>query len=201
MSKKRGRGHERRRSGVRLIHAGVILAVVVGAGAVAGLSYAANLENHDSFCASCHTQPETKYVQRSEGAPVDLASAHAAKDVSCIQCHSGNGVSGRLMAMATVAMPDLLAYRSGQYHDPAIVTVPIDDQNCLKCHAKVTQERTFNNHFHYFLPTWQSRRPDAAATCVDCHQSHNQSGDPNTSYLIESDTVPICQDCHRSIGE
>ncbi|MGA9533631.1 MAG: cytochrome c3 family protein [Anaerolineales bacterium] len=200
MSNKRNRAKDRSRWSIRWIQAVVILAVLLGVGAVAGLGYAANLENHDSFCASCHTQPETKYFQRSQSAPVDLASVHAAKQVSCIQCHSGSGVSGRLMAMATVAMPDLLAYKGGQYHDPAIVTVPISDQNCLKCHAEVTQERTFNNHFHFFLPTWQAQQPDAAATCVDCHQSHNQSGDPNTAYLIESDTVPICQDCHRSIG-
>lgn len=201
MSKKRERAQGKHRLGTRLIQTAVILVVVIGAAAVAGLSYAAHLENNDSFCASCHTQPESKYFQRSQAAPVDLASAHAAKDVSCIQCHSGSGVSGRLMAMATVALPDLMAYKSGQYHDPAIVTVPIGDQNCIKCHSDVTQQRTFDNHFHFFLSTWRAQRPDQAATCVDCHQSHNQAGDPSVGYLIEADTVPICQDCHRTIGE
>jgi predicted CXXCH cytochrome family protein len=201
MSKRKDRKSGGRRIGIRLIQAAALLGLVMLVAGVAGVSYAAHLENNDIFCASCHTQPESNFVQRSVQAPVDLASSHAAQQVDCIQCHSGTGPSGRLMAMASVALPDLLAYRSGQYHDPAIVTVPISDDHCLKCHSDVTQKQTFDNHFHVFLSTWQSQQPQQAAKCVDCHESHNQAGDPSVSYLVEADTVQVCQSCHRSIGQ
>jgi hypothetical protein len=64
-----------------------------------GFSFAATQETHDSFCASCHTHPESTFYQRSVGAQaVDLASAHTLKDVRCIDCHSGVGVVGRIQA-------------------------------------------------------------------------------------------------------
>ena len=40
----------------------VVTAVVMGAG---GFAFAATQEQNDSFCASCHTQPESTYYERS----------------------------------------------------------------------------------------------------------------------------------------
>jgi predicted CXXCH cytochrome family protein len=167
----------------------------VGAVSSGGVLYAAHLENNDAFCASCHTQPESEYVQRKQAAAVDLASAHAAQNVSCIDCHSGAGASGRVQAMTVVAAGDLAAYLSGHYHNPAIVTVPITDDHCLKCHADVGAARSMNNHFHFFLPQWQASAKDAA-TCVDCHQSHTTNGPANASFLNQATTVAVCQRCH-----
>ena len=74
----------------------VALAIIV---TVSGFSYAATQEEHDSFCASCHTEPETTYVARAATAPpVDLASFHATEETRCIDCHSGVGVPGRIQA-------------------------------------------------------------------------------------------------------
>lgn len=81
--------------------------------AAASVAYAAPLENDDAFCASCHTEPESRYFAQSQASPVDLASAHGAKGVEYIACHSGRGSIGRLTAMPTVALPDLLVYQSG----------------------------------------------------------------------------------------
>ena len=86
----------------------------------------------DTLSASCHTQPESEFYQRSLAAPVDLASAHTAKQVDCIQCHSGPGAAGRLQAVSSVAAPDLVHYLTKNFHDPAIVTVPISNDNCLE---------------------------------------------------------------------
>jgi nitrate/TMAO reductase-like tetraheme cytochrome c subunit len=175
----------------------VVLAIALPAG---GLLYAAHLENNNAFCASCHTQPETQYFQRiGAGAPVDLASIHAAKNVSCIDCHSGAGATGRVLAMTSVAAPDLVAYLSGHYRNPAIVTVAIGDDHCLKCHADVSARRDMNNHFHFFLPQWQARAKDAA-TCIDCHQSHTTGGLTNASFLDQAHTVAVCQRCHTFAG-
>jgi len=198
MPRPHSRRKRRRLSGLA-IGAIVVGVAVVGFVPVAGVSYAANLENHDAFCASCHTQPESQYVDKSLAPAVDLASAHAAKDVTCIQCHSGSGVTGRVSAMAMVALPDLLAFRSGNFHDPAVTTKPMGDDHCLKCHADVAQRRDFNNHFHVFLSQWQARDP-SAATCESCHVSHVEGGDSNVAYLVESTTVAVCQSCHAFAG-
>ncbi len=176
---------------------GALLALSAAAGTV---GYGAHLENRNAFCASCHTQPETKYYEQSLAAPADLASAHAAKEVTCIQCHSGRGATGRLAAMVTVALPDLLAYRSGRYRSPAITTWPAGDDHCLKCHRGVETNRDFNNHFHAFLPLWQARAGHQAAGCVDCHSSHVPGGDPQTAFLSQSTTVAVCQRCHAFAG-
>ena len=120
-----------------LIVAGAVVAVgiVLASG---GLVTAIQLENRNAFCASCHTEPESEYYQRSLAAPVDLASAHNAKNVPCIQCHSGPGATGRVEAITSVAAPDTFAFYSGHYRKPATVTVPLGDEHCLKCHADVT---------------------------------------------------------------
>ncbi len=183
------------------------LFLVIGAGILAvfllssgGVLYAAHLENNDTFCASCHTEPESTFVDRSQaGAPVDLASSHAGKEVHCIQCHSGDGVAGRVDAM-TIGASDLLAFKTGNFHAPAIVTVPIDDANCLKCHSDVSNTQDFQEHFHAFLPKWQELDANAA-TCVDCHEAHVTGGLTQISFLTESTTTAVCQRCHSFVGE
>ncbi len=180
---------------VPLVLVGIVL--IVGG----GLTYAAHIEDGDAFCASCHTQPESTYYQRTQDrTAVDLASAHTAKGVTCIQCHSGPGIPGRVSAMTGIAATDLLAYLSGHYHNPAIVTVPVGDDHCLKCHGDLTRNQNFNNHFHLFLSQWQQFDPKNAATCVSCHQSHATSGKADIAFLDEVTTVEVCQRCHNGVG-
>jgi len=181
-----------------LIVIGAVMAVgiILASG---GLVTAIQLENHNAFCASCHTEPESQYYQRSLAAPVDLASAHNAKNVPCIQCHSGPGTAGRVDAIASVAAPDTFAFYSGHYRKPATVTVPLGDEHCLKCHPDISAGQDFNNHFHAFLPRWQAQAPKDAATCVECHQGHNTNGRADIAYLEEAATVAVCQRCHSTL--
>lgn len=166
---------------------------------VSGMLYAAHLEGSDAFCASCHSQPETKYFQRTQqNKSVDLASFHQTKVTHCIDCHSGPGVTGRLGAFL-VGGRDLVAYLTHTDTQPAPLTVPIGDHNCLKCHADVTQTQSFNRHFHAFLPQWQAADPNAA-TCVDCHTSHTTAGASSLMFLVDAPTTQVCQDCHRSFA-
>jgi len=169
---------------------------LIGVGGVT----AAQFENHDSFCGSCHTEPESEYLQRESGAqPVDLASFHAEKnDARCIDCHSGKGVIGRVSAMM-LGGRDLLAFVTHNYKQPAPLTRPITDAHCLKCHAAVTQRQDFNNHFHVFLSQWQARDPSAAG-CVDCHQSHTTDGQASLAFLNQQTTSQVCQRCHNFAG-
>ncbi len=165
-----------------------------------GFAVGAKMENRDSFCASCHTEPESQYVQRTTQDPApDLAAFHAAKAVRCIDCHSGIGVGGRVRAELLGAR-DALVYLTGKDQQPHHATRPIEDANCLKCHADVLREQSFERHFHTLLPQWQQFSAQAAR-CVDCHLSHRTDGDPRIAFLIEQPTVQVCQACHAVAGE
>jgi predicted CXXCH cytochrome family protein len=171
----------------------VLLGALLAAG---GFAFAANQEQHDAFCASCHTQPESTFYQRSQAAqPVDLASAHKAKNVTCINCHSGAGVTGRMSAEVMGARNAVLWY-TGQATQPAPLHYPISDANCLKCHQEVTGSRSRDNHFHYFLARWQAVDPQAA-TCVSCHGGHTTDGSADIAYLNQANTEQVCQSCHN----
>ena len=195
-------GSKRPRSRKRRVAAiGLGLVVVVLALGSGGFVFAAHLEENDAFCASCHSQPESTYFDRTQAAgPVDLASSHHAKSqpVTCIDCHAGPGLAGRLAAM-TIGAGDLFHYVTNTAKQPAPLTVPIGDVNCLKCHADVAQTRDFNQHFHAFLSRWQALDKNAA-TCVDCHTAHNTDGEAGLMFLQRDHTLSICQNCHNRIG-
>jgi len=121
----------------RIIPALIITAVVGVIFTIAGFAFGASQESHDSFCASCHTQPESTFYQRSQGAsPVDLASYHTSQSAGCIDCHSGEGAPGRIQA-EMLGASNALKWFSGTAVQPAVLAVPIADQNCLKCHQNV----------------------------------------------------------------
>jgi predicted CXXCH cytochrome family protein len=173
---------------------GMVILLTVGT-----LLTAAHMEENDGFCASCHSQPESTYFQRTQAAkPVDLASSHFDHAVKCIDCHSGPGVVGRLGAMR-VGTGDLVAFVTHTDKQPAPLTVPIGDANCLKCHADVPNTRDFNRHFHAFLSRWQAIDKNAA-TCVDCHSAHTTDGSTSLGFLQQVRTEQVCQRCHAVAG-
>ncbi len=172
-----------------------VLALLVGGG---GVTYALNLENRDSFCASCHTEPESRYFQQSQdkSAPT-LASFHTQKNVRCIDCHSSSGPFGRLTGLSQGSQ-DLIAYISGHYHNPAITLSKLDDGSCMKCHPDVEETAGFNNHFHLFLPRWHAIDAQAGR-CVDCHTSH-PIANPTQAYLDVPTVQAVCEGCHAALG-
>jgi nitrate/TMAO reductase-like tetraheme cytochrome c subunit len=186
---------------ILLIFAGFAIAAVFLT--AAGFSYAAIQESRDSFCASCHTQPETTYYERSTAsAAVDMASAHTAKKVACIDCHSGSGIPGRLSAEMMGAW-NAAHWYTGTAVQPAKLTMPIADSNCIKCHQEDVQRRGARereNHFHYFLTRWQARDANAGS-CVSCHSGHATDGDASTRFMNEVKTQAVCEACHRALGE
>ncbi len=177
-----------------IIPAALVALGVVFAGG--GYAFAANQEENNSFCASCHTQPESTYYQRFQAAtPVDLASDHAKKNAAkCIDCHSGVGFNGRLSAIMMGAR-NAAAWFTHTAVQPAPLTVPIKDENCLKCHQDVTGQVTLNNHFHGFLSRWQAADPNAG-TCVSCHASHLTDGDSTAGFTNATRTDGVCNACH-----
>ena len=180
---------------VLLLVASAIFIFIVGS-----FSIAANMEERDSFCASCHTQPETDYYGRSQaGNPIDLASFHTTKQTRCIECHSGIGVTGRASAILLGAR-NAVIYFTGTAKQPAPLTVPVRDDNCVKCHASVYNTADFNNHFHNLLPRWQAADPNNFASCVDCHSSHTTDGTNQTSFLSQARIDQVCQSCHQVLA-
>ena len=164
-----------------------------------GFTFAATQEQHDAFCSSCHTQPESTFYQRSlETQTVDLASFHKVKNTRCIDCHSGVGVVGRIEA-ELLGAHNALAFYTRTAVQPAKLTRPIGDESCLKCHQDVAARQDMNNHFHVFLARWQAQDPKAA-TCVSCHQGHSTDGDSQIMFLNQAITQAVCEACHASLA-
>ncbi len=181
---------------------GVILAGAVLT--VGGIGYSLALENQDSFCASCHTEPEVTYYNQSvQTNAVTLAAFHRQKKTACIDCHSGGGPLGRSKGLIQ-GIDDTIIYWSGNYHRPAITTNPLGDDSCTKCHADIfTQRRgasrSTNGHYHAFLPRWQAQDANAAG-CTTCHASHPQ-GTASQQFMMQSKVNQTCDQCHRALGE
>jgi predicted CXXCH cytochrome family protein len=182
----------------------ILLAGVLVAGVtltIGGFTFAAANEQRDEFCASCHTQPETSFYSRAQaGQAVDLATAHQAKQVKCIDCHSGSGLTGRVMA-ELLGAHNALAWYSGAAIQPAHLTGPIADENCVKCHTDIVAKQDMNNHFHVFLARWQAADQARAATCVSCHDSHSTAGDAKLKFLNREKTTIVCEACHQTLGQ
>jgi hypothetical protein len=189
-----------------------------------GFVFAASQESHDAFCASCHTQPESTFYQRSTASQTtDLASFHTTQTTRCIDCHSGAGVPGRMSAELMGARNALLWY-TGKAVQPAVLTYPIGDANCLKCHANVIQQAftpkeqislpgigggggggDFGggregggraNHWHAFLTRWQAADPNAG-TCVSCHSGHAAGGTAQSGFMNAQNVQQVCDACHQ----
>jgi nitrate/TMAO reductase-like tetraheme cytochrome c subunit len=201
MAKKSGRVKRASKATDRKIQiiAGAVITGLILVGLIIPMT-AMQFENHNGFCASCHTEGEQTFFNRSIASkPVDLASIHDIKgQARCIDCHTGPGIVGRYIGL-TAGATDLVSYFSGHYPQPAALEEPYPDANCLKCHADVTQKQDFNNHFHVFLSRWQAIDKNAA-TCVSCHLSHDTSGNIETVFLNEQTTVVVCQKCHSVAG-
>ncbi len=190
----------------------IIALMLVGAG---GYAYGASLERNDAFCASCHTEPESTYYQRSLAAdPVDLAAFHAAKETNCIDCHSGKGVPGRAKAMLTGAM-DMLAYKTGNYQQPARTTRPVNNASCTKCHnmplvppgGEAGEGRSLDgipgHDGHYHADSLQLAwrvRGGPVNRCAVCHPAH-QPGNATNRYMDSARIDRGCDMCHAAIGE
>jgi hypothetical protein len=180
-----------------------------------GFAFAATQESHDSFCGSCHSQPESTFYERSAAASaVDLASFHAGQTTRCIDCHSGAGVTGRINAELLGAR-NAFHWFTGTAVQPAKLTKPIGDDSCLKCHAGVTQVgyKMKNTalpgslmrgegragHWHQFLARWQGFDPQAA-TCTSCHGGHSTASTAENGFMDIQAVEAVCEACHRSGG-
>ncbi len=192
----------------------LLLGVIAAAG---GVSIVSANEQNDSFCGSCHTQPETTYLARFDtaltGQADDLAAFHhrqlyprnspTAQHIRCIDCHVGEGVTGRTVVVSLAAW-DALKYVTGTEQQPAKVVFTIQNEGCIKCHAdqvKVNLDKParpfiIDNHYHYLL----FRAGAPSERCVDCHVSH-RPGTEDSGYQFRAVIIPVCEDCHKQEGK
>jgi len=165
-----------------------------------------SLEEKDSFCASCHTAPETTYYDRahpdpSQGMPSkDLASFHYAatgNTFRCIDCHRGSGSLPHRIQTLALGLKDTVIWISGQ-GDESIEKLTtgepgLVEASCLKCHTASLLVAGFNNHFHNMMPAayqaWQ------AGGVITAPQDGSEA---DTSQLHPSDTGVTCLDCHQA---
>ena len=190
----------------RLLFGLGVLAVLLP---VLAVGTAVQLENRDTFCGACHTEPESTFLARKAGPASDLASAHAltAEAVRCIDCHSGRGYSGRAESLLQGAR-DLAAYASGEYDQPAVTQNPVGDGGCTKCHAPYDPvsdpalEINSRSHFHEnsYIDAWNERRRNPAGTCAVCHVAHWAGGQAATGFRSNLFVQESCEDCHNSLA-
>ncbi len=192
----------------------VLAAVLVVAAAVAigGFAYGYQMENNDAFCASCHTEPESTYYERTKSDPNhDLAAWHSTEETRCIDCHSEKGLSGRAGAMLLGAR-DMIAFRTGNYVQPVKTTKPLNNSSCTKCHSfsffggeagegpSVDGVRGHDGHYHIgsLLTSWRLRGGPVNA-CASCHPAHVAAsiGDYRNNAVINQG----CDACHAALGE
>ena len=189
-----------------LMMAGAVLLGIVVVGIV-GFASGTVLEEHDAFCSSCHTVPETTYLQRSDAALVtasavvsDLATYHYHQALTnttsfeCIQCHRGDSSLGNRAQTLALAMKDTVTLVSGKAN-PAIektsITEPaLVNAACVACHeTTLLTQRGNATHFHNLLP----------ATAALVAQGKKMVGNGRGGFGRQRQPVDVsltCTDCH-----
>lgn len=170
------------------------------------------LEQRNDFCTSCHLGPDVPLhidirTDFDAASPRSLASLHASSTVAgredsafrCIDCHGGESVRGRARVKA-LAAKDAFWYMVDRFEEPSQMEWPLWDEDCRKCHPGFDTRRAQpweNQRFHE-LPL---HNVDLGVDCVECHRSHDSTGDPE-SYFMREDRVRIqCSRCHVEFEE
>jgi Cytochrome c554 and c-prime len=180
----------------------VVLGVVVLG--VVGFASGTLLEENDSFCGSCHTVPETTYLDRSGAASVsasavvsDLATFHYHQALTnttsfqCIVCHRGTASLGDRAQTLALALKDTVTLVSG-HANPAIerssvVEPALVNAACVACHeTTLLTQRGTATHFHNLL----------AATKALVAQGKQMTGNGRNRENRQFDTSITCTDCH-----
>ncbi len=186
--------------------AAALLAVAFGAAFLVSASAA---EEHDAFCASCHTVPEQTYVDRARQASggsqpyLDLASAHyglsavAGGGFRCIACHRGDSTLPNRLATLTLGARDTFIFVAG-HADPAIEKAHANapellNAACVQCHARALLVAGFENHFHNKLPATYALWKAGGELTFPANTSRANSGT-----LTLYSTSVVCTDCHRA---
>lgn len=157
-----------------------VLAIAAALAVAAGSAYTST----SSFCTNCH-EMSTRYVSWTR-------STHARVD--CMDCHSGVGLKGYVLAKIGGARQFLQHMRG----NIGTITAVVEDPVCLKCHyfSKDPQYQYsvgfMSDPLYAPSKIHKQHFNDKDSTCTACHQGlvHGSlaGGTP-----IEKQ---VCEDCH-----
>ncbi len=103
----------------------VVLAVVAGAVALGGAGL--HFTNAPSFCATCHTVAPSYESW--------IKSSH--KEVSCVDCHVRDTLTGWLHDKAYTGTKDVLLTLFGRGSDPHNLNATVYSEMCMGCHREI----------------------------------------------------------------
>ena len=170
---------------------GALVVIVAGSGA-----FVSHQEERNTFCVACHVEPEGEFVarlSREDPETVDLAVRHHRLDAArCIDCHRGEGVTGRIGSLAAGAR-NTLPFLVGLHQDPGKLRGSFPNNFCVKCHQGIFEDRGFPNHVHSNIPTSK-----LDIRCATCHPSH-QIGDEQALFMEAQFVYPVCNTCHQTM--
>ena len=146
---------------------------------IAGLLILAGIEvvsgqNEDVSCFHCHSKQVNELME----------SVHFNKNISCIDCHGGeihvNGSTISVNVMST--------------NFTGVPTRTNISDLCSTCHREET--RLYKESIH-----WKELEKGhaIAATCTDCHGTHDILSSKNPESMTYSGNVPqLCASCHEN---
>jgi hypothetical protein len=172
------------------------LLVLAAVAPVLGWTISDRLESENWFCVSCHLDSGAplhgeKFKEFTSEPVESLVAAHFApsRDFRCIDCHRGTSWLGRVRVKA-VAAGDAARYFLSSFGEPERMRYPLWDEDCVQCHA--SYESTSDDAYHAI-----ASHDGIDQACVDCHQAHPTSGNPDLQFLSREVVLPVCQNCHE----
>lgn len=136
----------------------IVLAVMVIAG-IAGVMGMTQLSKNPAFCGTCHIIKP--YYQSWKGGNL-LAGKHAAKGVSCLDCHHKSYIE---------KAEEGVRYITGTYSKP-LKEIAFTREQCLQCHGKDFDKVVSATNFE------ESNPHDShlgEMECTQCHKMHSKS--------------------------
>ncbi len=135
---------------------------------------AASGQDESISCFHCHSTEVEKFKE----------SVHFQNGISCTDCHGGEThISGTIISVNVM---------NGNF--TGVPTRSNIMNMCSKCHSEVTD--VYKESIH-----WKELEKgiEIAATCTDCHYTHDILSFRNPESLTYHDNVPLmCSDCHEN---
>ncbi len=194
----------------------IVVGSLVGLFMFGAIGFVSTLEEHDTFCISCHTVPETTYYNRAYIAldnpgelNADLSTDHyhlaQAKNLppfTCIDCHRGDSSLGHRISTLALGGRDAVIYVLGK-ENPAIEKTSIREgwlpnAACVNCHTETLLTlKGLDNHFHTHLPQAAVTLANGGTLKVPDTLGAKRA-DLLAIGLKTINTSLVCSDCHQA---
>lgn len=141
-------------------------------------------ENLVTACGMCHKNEQEQFFQSAHGKALQVYSNKAP---NCVQCHS-------ILLPANGARRDTVALKLAE------------QKMCMSCHEKqglgtsVTSQ--FVKGYEQSVHAQELQRGNGkAATCIDCHGSHDMKKGSDLTSTVNKKNIPAtCAQCHADIA-